>query len=293
MAEPIASTQQQIVDFGLSHRLAGISEEVFNYAQQVLQAMSVERKMDALNAFDAVPRRLRPLLVRVLRWYPHVVSRLLEDFPTTLRTVYQGLRAVKLCRPGVPRDEGDADEMASSLRTDVLRERRNRSAVTRFVQARMPLQVCHVVPYALGRHHDRGSLPFFRLVGLVFPFYSAHVWNNAGSLNVHNRRNLVIFDPNTHAMMDDGLFFLQPTLHELTTLMYTVRFKYVSEPWRYTAVIAGVAVELRDGHEIRSDVDLCGEGVLHHVMNSFRILGSLYVFGEGADGQLRDLGPFG
>jgi hypothetical protein len=292
MAEPVNHAQEEIVDQGLSQRLVGISLKVFLRAQQPLHNMPLVDKMNALNAFDAVPARLRRVLVRLLRDYPHVVVRLLEDFPRTIRTIYKGLRAVKLYRAGVPRSDLAANELAPTRRTRIFNERGRCSAVTGFVEARMPLEICHIVPFVLGRDQDRAASPFYRLVELVFPAYSRYVWELSGGDNVHHSGNLVILDPNAHAQLDDGLLLLVPVLAGLTTVMYTVRFAFVQEPWRHTAVIAGVALELRDGDEIRHDVLVCGDGVLHLVMNAFRILGRTYDFGSGLDGRLRDLGPF-
>jgi hypothetical protein len=54
-AEAALYTQEEIVNLGMMHRLVGVSQHVFAHTQLPLEFMSLEEKMNALNAFNVVP----------------------------------------------------------------------------------------------------------------------------------------------------------------------------------------------------------------------------------------------
>jgi hypothetical protein len=80
-------------------------------------------------------------------------------------------------------------------------------------------------------------------------------------------------------LLDDGQFFLIPDMVGNNTRHFEVAFAEPPPPGRYTTVVNGVCVELRDGHRVAAES--CGDGNLHQIMNQLRALGQLYQFYEG------------
>jgi hypothetical protein len=170
-------------------------------------------------------------------------------------------------------------------------DRQNRCAVTRHEFLPLPLQIAHIIPRALARTRHPQHSPFWALVRLLHPARSGVIWQLAGGANSNSAANLLLLSPDFHALLDNGEFFLLPIPDhsaDFAAVRYEVAFASPPRPLRYTTVVDGVCVELREGHAV--PVVLGGNGMLHSLMNKLRGLAWEYDFSPRERGREQDLG---
>ncbi len=92
---------QDTIDQAIEDWLASVSIPVLEAAKNIIPLLAIEGKEALLNDIASVPRRLNQLLVTAMCIFPVTVWRLLIHFGGTLRAMYEGLRAVNCCRPGL------------------------------------------------------------------------------------------------------------------------------------------------------------------------------------------------
>jgi hypothetical protein len=147
-----------------------------------------------------------------MRSFPFAARRLLSNFGGTLRAMYEGLRAVDLCRPELERTQGDMRRKTVTKRDDFLDDMEDQCTVRGVCPPPLYPQVGHIVPFALGRTAVPLRLLFFAVVALLLPEHVQRVWDHAGWRHVNDKSNLLVLTPDLHSMMDDGELFLVPNM---------------------------------------------------------------------------------
>ncbi len=205
---------------------------------------------------------------------------LLADFGPAIRWIYYGFRAVSLGRSGMPITALDERELKWREKSRLRIEMGGRFAVTGSLFPPLPLQVAHIVPYALGRTHSPQISQFWRLVRLLWPQRVGQIWALAGGGAVNSRANFaaavarLACAAGRRAGIPGAGFLVGPI-----TRLFEVVFTALYPLGRYVTVQDGVCVELRDGHRLAPE--MCGDATLHRTIDRLRAIAAGLHLSEG------------
>jgi hypothetical protein len=106
--------------------------EALAEAELTLLAMNFSERQALLQDIVSVPRGLPQLRAVIVRHFHAVIPCLLLRFGQTLRVIYDGLRAVRLCRSGRTAAVGSALALNTPWRHQFIAKRGGRCAATGF-----------------------------------------------------------------------------------------------------------------------------------------------------------------